>query len=257
MTEKRLPLALIFDMDGLLLDSERLAFEIGRETCIALSLPWSEEAALGMIGLNAASCAAWLKQCFGDDYPVEAQRAEFGRRYEAHVTEHGVPLKPGVLELLERLDELAIPRAVATSTASNRARLKLEKMKLAHRFDHIVGGDQVARGKPAPDIFLAAAKALAIAPRHCLALEDSNAGGRAALAAGMSLRVVPDMLTPTPELAAGGREDLHQSLRRARRARLTTRHAEAESQKHSLCFWPPCQPGGCTAESGLRPWLQL
>jgi HAD superfamily hydrolase (TIGR01509 family) len=204
MNKRFSPLALIFDMDGLLLDSERLSFDIGRETCIAMDIPWSEEAALGMIGLNAASCAAWLRQCFGDDYPVEAQRAEFGRRYEAHVTEHGVPLKPGVLELLDRLDELAIPRAVATSTASDRARLKLEKMQLAHRFKHIVGGDQVARGKPAPDIFLAAAKALAIAPQHCLALEDSNAGGRAALAAGMSLRVVPDMLTPAPELAAGG-----------------------------------------------------
>ncbi|WP_417069394.1 HAD family hydrolase [Niveibacterium terrae] len=198
------PQAFIFDMDGLLLDSERLAFAIGRETCLALDLPWSEEAALGMIGLNAASCAAWLRQCFGNDYPVEAQRAEFGRRYEAHVTEHGVPLKPGVLELLDRLDALAIPRAVATSTASNRARLKLDRTGLAHRFDHIVGGDQVERGKPAPDIFLAAAKALAIAPEACLALEDSNAGGRAALAAGMSLRVIPDLLAPAPELAAAG-----------------------------------------------------
>lgn len=204
MTEKLFPQAFIFDMDGLLLDSERLAFEIGREACAALKLPWSEEAALGMIGLNAASCEAWLRQCFGEDYPVEAQRAEFGRRYEAHVSEHGVPLKPGVLELLDRLDELAIPRAVATSTASNRARLKLDRMDLARRFERIIGGDQVERGKPAPDIFLAAAKALAVAPERCLALEDSNAGGRAALAAGMQLRLVPDLLTPAPELAAAG-----------------------------------------------------
>lgn len=204
MTKNLSPLALIFDMDGLLLDSERLAFEIGRETCIAMDIPWSKEAALGMIGLNAASCAAWLRQCFGKDYPVEQQRAEFGRRYEAHLCAHGVPLKPGVHELLDRLDELALPRAIATSTASARARLKLEKMGLARRFKHIVGGDQVERGKPAPDIFLAAAKALDIAPRNCLALEDSNAGARAALAAGMSLRVIPDLLAPAPELAAGG-----------------------------------------------------
>ena len=199
-----LPQALVFDMDGLLLDSERLALEIGRETCVALDLPWSEDAALGMIGLNADSCAAWLKQCFGETYPVEAQRAEFGRRYEAHIDAHGVPLKPGASELLDRLDALGLPRAIATSTAAARAHLKLKKTGLANRFHHIVGGDMVARSKPAPDIFLAAAAALGVAPQSCMALEDSNAGGRAALAAGMQVRIVPDLLTPAADLAAAG-----------------------------------------------------
>lgn len=204
MSKNIFPLAFIFDMDGLLLDSERLALEIGRETCAALSLPWSEDAALGMIGLNADACAAWLKQCFGETYPVQAQRAEFGRRYEAHIDAHGVPLKPGASELLDRLDELDLPRAIATSTAAVRAQLKLKKTGLASRFHHLVGGDMVARSKPAPDIFLAAAAALGIAPQSCMALEDSNAGARAALAAGMQVRIVPDLLEPAPELAAAG-----------------------------------------------------
>ncbi|GAA5173611.1 HAD family phosphatase [Niveibacterium umoris] len=197
-------LAVIFDMDGLLLDSERIAFGIGRDACTALGLPWREETALAMIGRNARDNAQLLEALFGHADHVEAHSAEFARRYEAVIAAGEIPLKPGVTELLDRLDALALPRAVATSTSHGRALFKLECCGIAHRMHAVVGGDQVAHGKPAPDIFLAAAERLGVAPANCLALEDSNAGARAALAAGMQVRVVPDLLPPDADVLASG-----------------------------------------------------
>lgn len=196
--------AVIFDMDGLLLDSERIAFGIGRDACHALGLPWREETALAMIGRNARDNARLLEALFGHPQHVDAHGAEFARRYEAVIAAGQIPLKPGVVELLDRLDALGLPRAVATSTNHERALFKLDRCGLIARMDAVIGGDQVAHGKPAPDIFLAAAARLGIPPAECLALEDSNAGTRAALAAGMQVRTVPDLLPPDADLEALG-----------------------------------------------------
>ncbi len=196
--------AVIFDMDGLLLDSERVSYACGREACEALGLPWREETALAMIGRNARDNALLLEGLFGDPRHVDAHAAEFARRYEALIAAGAIPLKPGVTELLDLLDRLALPRAVATSTSHARAQFKLERVGLAARMHAVIGGDQVPQGKPAPDIFLAAAARLGIAPANCLALEDSNAGARAALAAGMQVRMVPDLLAPDADVIAAG-----------------------------------------------------
>ncbi|MCL2657801.1 MAG: HAD family phosphatase [Betaproteobacteria bacterium] len=208
--------AVIFDMDGLLLDSERIAFEIGRAASEALGIVWREEVAFKMIGRNAADNAQMLLREYGADYPLAAHMAEFGRRYDALIAAGGIPLKPGAIELLNRLDELRIPRAVATSTAHARAAFKLERVGLLTRFDALVGGDEITHGKPAPDIFLAAAQRLGVAPASCLALEDSNTGAQAALAAGMQVRIIPDLLgADASVLAAGARalDSLHDVLR--------------------------------------------
>ena len=191
-------------MDGLLLDSERIAIEIGREAAEALGLAWRREVALAMIGRNATDNAAMLMSEYGPDYPLDAHAAEFGRRYEKVIANGGIPLKPGVLELLDRLEALAVPRAVATSTAHARAAFKLRCVGLLSRFEVLVGGDEIARGKPAPDIFLAAARRLGAEAARCLALEDSNAGARSALAAGMQVRIVPDLLQPDADVLAAG-----------------------------------------------------
>ncbi|WP_374403196.1 HAD family hydrolase [Niveibacterium sp.] len=196
--------AVIFDMDGLLLDSERVSYACGREACEALGLPWREETALAMIGRNARDNALLLEGLFGDPRHVDAHAAEFARRYEALIAAGAIPLKPGVTELLELLDRRALPRAVATSTSHARALFKLERVGLAARMHAVIGGDQVPLGKPAPDIFLAAAERLGVAPANCLALEDSNAGARAALAAGMQVRMVPDLLAPDDDVIAAG-----------------------------------------------------
>ena len=196
--------AVVFDMDGLLLDSERIAYDIGRQVSLDLGIPWTHAVAMQMIGLNSREHEALLKGAFGDDYPLEAHRAEFGRRYEARIARGGFPLKPGVRELFDALDTAGLPRAVATSTRRSRALPKLDAVGLLARVNAVVAGDEVARGKPAPDIFLAAAAQLATAPAHCLALEDSNAGVRAALAAGMQVVMVPDLLDPADDIRAAG-----------------------------------------------------
>lgn len=196
--------AVIFDMDGLLLDSERVAFDIGRETSAALGVAWSEEVALAMIGLNSKDGYRLLVGSFGPDFPVDAHQAEFGRRYEAAIAAGQIPLKTGVLELFEQLERGGLPMAVATSTRRSRALPKLASVGLLDRLAGVVGGDEVAHGKPAPDIYLAAARILRAAPDTCLVLEDSNTGVRGGLAAGARVAMVPDMLPPAQDVLAAG-----------------------------------------------------
>jgi HAD superfamily hydrolase (TIGR01509 family) len=198
--------AVVFDMDGLLLDSEQIAYDIGRQVSLDLGIPWTHEVAMQLIGRNSREHEALLKGAFGPDYPLAIHQAEFGRRYEAVIAAGTIPLKPGVMALFDQLDARAIPRAVATSTRRSRALPKLEAVGLLARVDTVVAGDEVARGKPEPDIFLAAAERLGQAPGDCLALEDSNAGVRAAHAARMQVVMVPDLLQPAEDVRAAGIE---------------------------------------------------
>ena len=122
--------------------------------------------------------------------------------YDAIVEREGIALKPGLLDLLDWLEARRIPKAVATSTRRDRAQAKLARTALLSRFVALVGGDEVARGKPAPDIFLAAAARLGEAAQHCVVLEDSEPGVRAALAAGMTPIMVPDLHAPSADLVA-------------------------------------------------------
>jgi HAD superfamily hydrolase (TIGR01509 family) len=122
--------------------------------------------------------------------------------FDAIVQRDGFAVKPGVVELIEWLESNAIPRAVATSTRRDRARAKLSQAALLPRFHDVVGGDEVGRGKPAPDIYLEAARRIDARAAQCVALEDSEPGVRAALAAGMLPIMVPDLNAPPAELLA-------------------------------------------------------
>ncbi len=196
--------AVLFDMDGLLLDSERLALSILAAAARDLGIDWDEEVGLTMVGRNVADADALLRRHYPDAPQLGALPAVFRARYDEHIAAQGVALKPGVIALLDLLDRHDTPRAVATSTQRERALRKLTRVDLLRRFHGLVGGDEVETGKPAPDIFLAAAAALEVAPAECLVLEDSNAGVRGALAAGMRVAMVPDMLHPDADLPALG-----------------------------------------------------
>lgn len=204
----RLPFApdavqgVIFDMDGLLLDSERVALATVAEAAEALKLPWRAEVGLAMVGLNSQDGPAVIRQHLGQDYPVAELYDAFGRIYEAAIAAGRIPLKGGVTELFDVLDRLAIRRVVATSTRRSRAEPKLAAVGLLSRVHGMVCGDEVNRGKPAPDIFLAAAAHLGLAAASCLVLEDSNAGIRGALAAGARVVMVPDLLQPADDVRA-------------------------------------------------------
>jgi HAD superfamily hydrolase (TIGR01509 family) len=198
----RRPAAVIFDMDGLMLDTEPLAARAWGEAATALGVDFDMSLARAMIGRNFADCATMLRARYAAPYPVDALLGSWHAAYDAIVEREGLALKPGLHPLLEWLEANAIPRAVATSTRRERARAKLERTSLLPRFHDIVGGDEVARGKPAPDIYVEAARRLGTDVAYCVALEDSEPGIRAALAAGMSPIMVPDLHPPSPELVA-------------------------------------------------------
>ena len=194
--------AVLFDMDGLLLDSERVAYAIGREASEHLGLPWTHEVAMAMVGLNSQDGYRVVREAFGPDFPVDAHMAEFGRRYEAAIDASRFDLKPGVHALFDLLDARGMRRVVATSTRRSRAIAKLDSVGVWPRLHGLVGGDEVARGKPAPDIYLAAAGLLDVPITDCLVLEDSNTGVRGGLASGARVIMVPDLLAPAEDVLA-------------------------------------------------------
>jgi HAD superfamily hydrolase (TIGR01509 family) len=193
--------AVVFDMDGLLIDSEGLvraaliqaAANLGFEMPIALCA--------SMIGLPDADGVRKIIEHFGPDFPLDRYRAEERRQIDLLLAE-GIALKAGVLEILDHLDRRSIPRAVATSSSRRSAREHLTHNGVHGRFTAIVAREDVERHKPNPDPFLKAAALLGVAPEHCLALEDSHNGVRAAHAAGMMTVMVPDLLEPTDEMHA-------------------------------------------------------
>jgi HAD superfamily hydrolase (TIGR01509 family) len=155
-----------------------------------------------MIGRTFGDCVALIRARHGSDYPVDQLTSAWAADYDAIVAAEGISLKPGLDDILDLLEEHGIATAVATSTRRERARAKLDHVGLLHRFAALVGGDEVTRGKPAPDIFIAAAKRLGVAPRDCIVLEDSEPGIIAAVAAGMTPVMVPDLHPPSAEVLA-------------------------------------------------------
>jgi HAD superfamily hydrolase (TIGR01509 family) len=196
------PAAVVFDMDGLMLDTEPLAARAWAEAARTLGVAFDHAVTERMIGRNFGDCRTIVQSHHGDGYPVDALMSEWHAAYDALVAREGIALKPGLLELLAWLDEERVPRAVATSTRRVRAQAKLEHTRLAGRFAALVGGDEIPRGKPEPDIYLEAAARLDVAPEACVALEDSEPGIHAALAAGMTPIMVPDLSRPSAALLA-------------------------------------------------------
>lgn len=192
----RRPDAIIFDMDGLLLDSERVALDLLAQAARSLDLVWDHATGMTCIGLNSRDADAVLLKAFGEKYPVASLRERFGELYEAAIVAGEIPRKPFARELLMRLDALRIPCAVATSTRRVRAEAKLHRGHLMQHFKALACGDEVLRGKPHPEIYELAASRLGVQASRCLALEDSNAGVRSAASANMQVVMVPDLLRP-------------------------------------------------------------
>ena len=203
--------AVIFDMDGLLFDSESVYRDAMFATASHMGIELPDHLFRRLIGVPWAGNVTMLLEHYGSSFDHEAFRREATRRFHV-VADAEICLKAGVIEILDELDLLGLPRAVATSSLHATVQHHLGQHDLLGRFHTLVAQGDYARGKPAPDPFLTAAERLGVDPADCLALEDSHNGVRAAHAAGMMTVMVPDLLHPTAEmhvLAIAVTESLH------------------------------------------------
>ncbi len=192
--------AVIFDMDGLLLDTEQMAWKSWKLACRDFGIDMRDEIFVQLLGRNVKDDEQILKAAYGPDFPF---REVYDRRLQYMwqlVEQNGIPLKEGVREVLDYLVATQTPRAVATSTSRERALQKMALTGIRDYFPVVVAGDEIPRGKPHPDIFLVTAEKLGTAPEHCIVLEDSEAGIQAAHAAGMLPILVPDLKPPSEEV---------------------------------------------------------
>ncbi len=199
MTLPRAVQAVVFDMDGLLVDTESMFRDVMMEVSRRRGVHLPMEVFLRMVGLQSDASRVIAVEHFGPDFDYDDWIAEAWSLAHAR-TEVGVAVKAGVAELLDYLDEAGIPRAVATSSGHPTVKRTLGPVGLLDRFQTIVAAGDYARGKPNPDPFLTAAARLGADPTGCLALEDSHNGVRAGYAAGMMTVMVPDLLEATAEM---------------------------------------------------------
>ena len=152
------------------------------------------------IGMDHSKMRSYIKSTLGEEFDYLSVLGEVGKRSERYCQEHGIPVKPGLYELLDDLDAQKIPYAVATSSRGEGARSKLQKIGVLSRLRGLVTGDMVEKGKPDPEIFIRAAQALQLPPGECLVLEDSPHGILAAHRAGCLPMMIPDLWQPDSEM---------------------------------------------------------
>jgi HAD superfamily hydrolase (TIGR01509 family) len=198
------PAAVVFDMDGLLLDSERVAREAFLEACELFGVVVDDAVYARCIGSTPAGTRAVLRDALGPGFDYGAFDRRWDDRYRRRLDAAPVDLKPGAMELLEDLATLGIPRGLATSTGRSLATRKLADAGVISHFACLICGGETSRGKPFPDPYLAAVSALGVRAESAWALEDSENGVRSAHAAGLEVIQVPDLVAPSAELLALG-----------------------------------------------------
>lgn len=190
----------VFDVDGVLFDTERLAHTIWLTTSAELGWPQVGLDYLDFVGRSRQAIQTQMLERYGPQFPRETFLETCSQRSQARMEREGVPLKPGVREILTFLQERKIPAALATSTYRERTLRRLELTGLTSYFTAIITGDQVTHSKPDPEIYLLACQQLGFPPVQILAVEDSRNGILSAHAAGMPVVMIPDLIPPTAEL---------------------------------------------------------
>ena len=186
----------LFDMDGLVLDTEKLYSRFWMEACHFYGYPMTYEQSLEMRAANSRVGAENLHRFFGPSVDYKTVRNKRVELMDAFIAEHGVEPKPGIFELMDFLEERGIPAAITSSSPADRIKLHLSSLGLYHRFAAICSGYDVPWGKPAPDIYLHGAASLGLPPENCLALEDAPLGIESAFRAGCIPVMVPDQAPP-------------------------------------------------------------
>ncbi len=194
------PKAMIFDMDGVIFDSETLVKICWKMVADKYGIPGIEEQCNRCLGTNMEESRRIMKEHYGQDFPYDEYKKEMSDLFHERADGGKLPQKPGVRELLQYLKEQGIRTAVASSTRSNLVIQELDEGGLLGFFDKVIGGEMVTRSKPAPDIFLHACEQLEVSPKEAYVVEDSFNGIRAASAAGIPAIMVPDQVQPDEEI---------------------------------------------------------
>ena len=190
----------IFDMDGLMIDTEKLYLKFWIQSAKDFGYDMKPEHVYAIRSMARKYSIPTLKGFLGEDCPTEEIRAHRTELMAEYINEHGLEVKKGLFELLYYLKGREIKMAVATATPRSRTTEYLEKIGAAKFFSTVICGDMVETGKPAPDIYLTAARELGLPPEECAAFEDSPNGIKAAHAAGCHAIMIPDMTQPDDEI---------------------------------------------------------
>lgn len=208
--------AVVFDMDGVLFDTERLCQDSWLTVAEERGLPGMEEIFPRCIGRNANDSRRIVLDAYGEKFDYEGFREQASAWFWNYIEKNGLPVKPGVRELLAWLREKEWTVGLASSTRRSSVLNHLEQAGIRDYFKVIISGDMVEHSKPRPDIYLLACRKLGVEPEQAYAIEDSPNGIRSAHAAGMCPLMVPDMIAPDEEmrrLSAGIFEDLGEVLK--------------------------------------------
>lgn len=211
----RQPRAIVFDLDGTLIDSEALVAESYFAAAKKHRLDFTHDQFLSLVGTSREQSSRRMQEYFGENFALEA----FYAAVTEHIGERAAPLKPGVAELLAHLDAARLPYALATSSGPGWVDKHFAAHRLGGRFRHVVTRDDVSHGKPHPEPYLKASTALGYSPGEVLAIEDSPTGLRSAHAAGLMTVLVPDLIQPDEETrrhalhVAKSLDDVHEMLR--------------------------------------------
>jgi len=189
----------LFDMDGLVLDTEKLYCRFWAEAGRFCGFPMEMTHALAMRSLGADLGQQKLQSFFGPTADYTTIRKKRIELMDAYIAENGIAPKPGIYELLDHLDAVGIPAAITSSSTMENICRHLSDQNLCHRFAQLCSGHDVPNGKPAPDIYLHGAASLGLRPEECLALEDSPTGILAAYRAGCVTVMIPDLDQPDGE----------------------------------------------------------
>ncbi len=194
--------AIIFDMDGLMIDSERVTFECYQEILKGMNLTMDEEFYKTLLGKPLKGIYQRFYDVYGNDFPIEDVikdvHALMAKRFETE----GVPIKTGLKSLLEYLKENNYKTIVATSSNRDRVDTILSQAQITDYFDDSICGDEVTKGKPNPEVFLKSCQKLGVNVDEAIVLEDSEAGIQASYDAGIKVICIPDMKYPEEEFAA-------------------------------------------------------
>ena len=193
--------ALLFDMDGLLIDSERIVQKSWELAGRDLGYPGMGQVIYNLLGVNRAGRDVYFKENLNPEFPCDVFAEQASKRFY-EIASDGVPIKDGARELLEYAMSHGYKLAVATSSRRAYAEKVLNELDIYKYFDGIISGDMVEHSKPHPEIYLKASALVEVEPSHCIALEDAPAGIRAASAAGTIPILIPDLLEPPADIEA-------------------------------------------------------